>query len=167
MSIFVRVCIWVLGFYKVEALEQLMGFLKVWLSGVWLSYCAIVFACVDAIVMDEKLFNDFFLLEVNFICIIIHHCHIYFTFLLHLINLMLNMNSIWQPNIHSIPILVGVCINHRVFCINTPWPHVNERGGTTGSHRWIGWVWGLTGWGEDFRKLANCFRGTCIEYISN
>ena len=66
MSIFVRVCIWVLGFYKVEALEQLMGFLKVWLSGLWLSYCAIVFACVDAIVMDEKLFNDFFFVGSEF-----------------------------------------------------------------------------------------------------
>jgi hypothetical protein len=70
MSIFVRVSIWVLGFYRVDALEQLMGSLKVWLSILWLSHCAIVFACVEVIVMDVKLFSDFFSLDVYLITIV-------------------------------------------------------------------------------------------------
>jgi hypothetical protein len=64
MSIIVRVCIWVLGFHKSEALGQLIGCLCVLLSKLWLSYYAIVFVCLmknlcELHAMGKMLLNDF------------------------------------------------------------------------------------------------------------
>ena len=60
----VMVCIWVWGFTKLSTCSA-HGLPLVFLSRLWLSYCAPVFGSLDAITelhpMDEKMFNDFFI----------------------------------------------------------------------------------------------------------
>jgi hypothetical protein len=66
MYVLVKVCIWVLGFYKPDALGALIGFLE---------FC---FICLfDAFVklhpMDEKTFNDFLIGKSKRILYVIKH----------------------------------------------------------------------------------------------
>ena len=64
LSILVRVCIWVLGFYKLEALGALLGSLEFFSLNLWLNFCALVFVClmkiiIDLLAMDRRMFNNF------------------------------------------------------------------------------------------------------------
>jgi hypothetical protein len=65
VSILVRVCIWGLGFYKLEVHGALMSSLEFFLCGLWLSCCVLVFCLFDAInelhAMDDKIFTHFFI----------------------------------------------------------------------------------------------------------
>ena len=62
MCVLVRVCIWILGFYKLEALGTLMGFLKfsIWIVASLLCSCLCLFdTIVELHAMDEEKFIDF------------------------------------------------------------------------------------------------------------
>ena len=62
MLILVRVCIWVLGFYKLKSLGALMSSLEFcsWIVAKWLCSSFCLFDELDELhAMDEKIFNDF------------------------------------------------------------------------------------------------------------
>ena len=46
MFILVMICIWTLGFYKLEALGVLMGSIDFFTLVLWLSYCALLIVCL-------------------------------------------------------------------------------------------------------------------------
>ena len=63
MSVLVMICIWVLGFYKLEALGALMGSLGFFLFGLCLSYLCSCLSLFHAIIvlhaLDGKMVKDF------------------------------------------------------------------------------------------------------------
>ena len=60
MHVLVRLCVWVLGFYKLEALRALMRFLEFapWIVAMVFVLFFFFFSC-ELHVMVQNLFNDF------------------------------------------------------------------------------------------------------------
>ena len=57
MFILVKGCIWVQGFYKLEALGVLMGSLVLLFSRLWLTYGVLVFVCLMLLLSYMLLFK--------------------------------------------------------------------------------------------------------------